>query len=260
MTMEREQLVTMFSVEKSFHVINKPIKSHSKRRIIANGLNKLSDDEKMSDDIFALTMNIFDRFILKYSQLINDHHCQLIALSCYSLAKKLRTNVLINNENEQTSWIFLNENYSDEEIFDTEQLIAETLDWDLSTVVPHDYIQLIFQAVLPNEVDQAKIRLHVQILLSLGICELNTLTILPSILCCACIKAALKGLSIVNIHQIDELLLKLIHCKKSELIQTQHMIEKLFQSCLQEIAPSPTRRCLAPIDTSNKTNTSPRVK
>lgn len=72
----------------------------------------------MSDDIFALTMNIFDKFISKtHSFSINDRHCQLIALSCYNLAKKLRTNILINNENEQTSWIFLNENYSDEEIF-----------------------------------------------------------------------------------------------------------------------------------------------
>jgi len=71
----------------------------------------------MSDDVFALTMNIFDRFIYKYSLLINDRYCQLIALSCYNLAKKLRTNILINNENEQTSWIFSYENYSDEEIF-----------------------------------------------------------------------------------------------------------------------------------------------
>ena len=71
----------------------------------------------MSDDIFALTMNIFDRFILKYPLAINDRFCQLIALSCYNLAKKLRSNMLINNENEVTSLILLNENYTDEEVF-----------------------------------------------------------------------------------------------------------------------------------------------
>jgi len=71
----------------------------------------------MSDDVFALTMNIFDRFIYKYSSSINDRYCQLIALSCYNLAKKLRTNTSVNNENEQTSLILLNENYTDEEIF-----------------------------------------------------------------------------------------------------------------------------------------------
>ncbi|CAF1149515.1 unnamed protein product [Rotaria sordida] len=257
--MEQQQLITMFSIEKSFY-LNKSIKSHPKRRFIADIIHKLNDDEKMSDDIFALTMYIFDRFILKYSLSINDHDWQLIALSCYNLAKKLRTNILINNENEQTSWIFSNENYSDEEIFNTEQLIVETLDWDLSIIVPHDYIPLIFQSFLLNETDQAKIRLHVQILLSIGICELNTLTILPSILCCACIKAAIKGLCIINIHQIDELLLKIIHCNKSDLINTQRIIEHLFQYCVQEIFPSPRRRCLVPIDTNNKTNPSPRVK
>jgi hypothetical protein len=61
-------------------------------------------------------MYIFDRFIYKNSLIIiNDRSIQLIALSCYHLAKKLRTNILINNENEQLSLIF--ENYSDEEIF-----------------------------------------------------------------------------------------------------------------------------------------------
>ncbi len=63
-------------------------------------------------------MNIFDRFISQTSSLIiNDRQIQLIALSCYNLAKKLRTNISINNENEQLSLILSNENYSDEEIF-----------------------------------------------------------------------------------------------------------------------------------------------
>ena len=62
-------------------------------------------------------MNIFDRFIMKYSSLLTDRYCLLIALSCYNIAKKLRTNILINNENEQTSLILLDENYTDDEIF-----------------------------------------------------------------------------------------------------------------------------------------------
>jgi len=257
--MEQQQLATMLSIEKSLY-INKSFKSHPKRRLIADSLHKLNDDEKMSDDVFALTMNIFDRFISKYSLFLNDRYCQLIALSCYNLAKKLRTNILINNENEQTSLIILNENYTDEEIFNTEQLIVEILDWDLSTVVPHDYIQLILQYIFPIETDLTKVRSHVHILLSLAICELNTFTILPSILCCACIKDAIKGLCILNIHQIDDLILKIIQCNKVDLIHTQHIIEQLFQTYLQEITPSPPRRCLAPIDTINKTTKSPRVK
>lgn len=90
--------------------------------------------------------------------------------------------------------------------------------------------------------------------------EINTLTVLPSILCCACIKAAMKGLYSINLHQLDELILNKIHCNKFDLIHTQRIIEQLFQNCLHEIVPSPTRRCLVPIDTNNKANTSSRVK
>ncbi|CAF3233420.1 unnamed protein product [Rotaria sp. Silwood2] len=249
--MEKQQLETMLFIEKSYYS-KISIKSHPKRRIIADCLHKLTDDEHISDDIFALTMYIFDRFILKTSSIIiNDRYYQLIALSCYNLAKKLRTNILINNENEQLSLIFSNENYSDEEIFNTELIISNTLDWDLAYFVPHDYIQLLFKYFLPLE-NRAQLCLHVHILLSLAICELNTLTILPSVLACACIKAAIKGLSLKNIHQIDELILNIIHCNQIELNHTQYIIEQLFQSYLQNIKPSPRRRCLAPIDTSSQ--------
>ncbi|CAF0970051.1 unnamed protein product [Adineta steineri] len=258
--MEEHQLETMLSIERICYS-TKFIKSHPDRRIIALGLHKLSDDEKMSDDVFALTMNIFDRFILKYSAIMNAHYCQLIALSCYNLAKKLRSNISINNENEQTSLILLNQNYTDEEIFDAEQLIVETLDWDLSTVVPHDYIHLIFQYIPLTENDKAKIRLHVNTLLSITICELNTLTIFPSILCCASIRVAINGLSIIDIHYNDELIMKTIHCTNQELIKIQQIIEQIFQSYVPKKVPATKRPCLAQINTSNKTHSSsPRVK
>ncbi|CAF3541789.1 unnamed protein product [Adineta steineri] len=248
--MEKQQLETMLFIEK-FYYSNKSIKSHPKRRIIADGLNKLTEDERISDDVFALTMNIFDRFISQTSlKIIDERYCRLIALSCYNLSKKLRTNILINNENEQISSIFSNENYSAEEIFNTEEMICSTLDWDLANFVPHDYIKYFLSSD-----NQTQIHIHVHILLSLAICELNTLTILPSLLACACIKAAIKGLSFKNIHYIDELILNTLHYDEIELIHTQYRIEQLFQSCLQNITPSPRRPCLALIDTSPQQRT-----
>jgi hypothetical protein len=150
-------------------------------------------------------------------------------------------------------------------------MISTTLDWDFAYFVPHDYLQLLFKYLFPFD-DRTQIYLHVHILLSIAICgtkncpgifllfnflfiELNTLTIVPSLLACACIKAAIKGLSLKNLSQIDELILKTIHCNKIELIQTQHLIEQLLQSCIQNITPSPRRRCLVPIDTSPQQRT-----
>lgn len=60
-------------------------------------------------------MNIFDCFISK--QIRYDCSLKLIALSCYNLAKKLRTCPVFNKENERISSIFDEENYSDDEIF-----------------------------------------------------------------------------------------------------------------------------------------------
>ncbi|CAF1371840.1 unnamed protein product [Adineta ricciae] len=251
--METQQLKTMLSIEKSdFSQI--PMKSYPKRRQISDYLHKLTDDERMSDDIFALAMNLFDRFIAKRTSFqTDDRSLKRIALCCYHISKKLRTNIVNNKENDQLSSIFLKENYDDEEIFDTEKMICSVLDWDLAAVVPHDYIQYF----LPFE-NQIQIRSHVHILLSIAICELNTLTILPSLLTCACIKAAMNGLSLKNFHHIDDFIFQTIDCKKIELLQIQCMIEDFLQSCLQTLKQTPQRRCLAPIETSPQQRT--RVK
>ena len=94
--------------------------------------------------------------------------------------------------------------------------------------------------------------------LSFADLELNTLTVRPSVLACACIKAALKGLCL---SQIDDSILHTIPCAVKDLLHTQRLVEQFFQSCLQDIFPSPARRCLAVLDTSNTPSAvSPRVK
>lgn len=80
--------------------------------------------------------------------------------------------------------------------------------------------------------------------------EMNTLNILPSLLACASIQAAIKGLSLTSHRQMEKFFCKLIHCNQRDLIYTEHIIEQFFQSCIQCITPSPRRRCLAPIDIS----------
>ena len=91
--------------------------------------------------------------------------------------------------------------------------------------------------------------------------ELNTFTIPPSVLCCACVKAALRGLGITNSSSMDKFISENIHCKNADLIHIQRMIEQFLQTCIHELHPLKQRHCLAPIDnTMNKSTKSPRVK
>lgn len=93
-----------------------------------------------------------------------------------------------------------------------------------------------------------------------SVLEINTLSILPSLLACATIQAAIKGLSLSSHTQMEKFFCKLIHCNKLDLIYTEHIIEQFFQSCIQCITPSPRRRCLAPIDTSPQQQRRTKVK
>lgn len=133
--MDKQQVQTMLNIEKSY-LCKPPSNTHPKRRLIADCLHKvnartpassrsphlcllqLTDDEHISDDVFALAMNLFDRFLREAgSSTADERSSQLIALCCYNIAKKLRTNVLLSKENEQLSWILAEQMYSDDEIF-----------------------------------------------------------------------------------------------------------------------------------------------
>ena len=245
-------------------------------------------------------MNIFDRFLGKSPLPISDHHCQLIALTCYNLAKKLRTNTSITNENEQTSWIFFMENYTEDEIF-----VSRRTSWfwtshfssrsirfrmpnkrsskpwigiyplSFPMITFHYWLKRFYRWIMIEEkcvymftffsrwpsVVGSIHRLVVNSHTLLFHLELNTLSILPSLLACACLKATIKGLCLLSSPQLDQTICELIDCHPKDLLHTQRLVEQLFQSCLQEILPTPARRCLAPIQTGNvRTSTSPRVK
>ena len=60
----------------------------------------------------------------------------------------------------------------------------------------------------------------------------------------------MKGLGVAANQQMDEFIFQTLRCNKTELIRSQCSIEQLLQTCLQDIAPSPRRRCLVPIAVS----------
>lgn len=91
--------------------------------------------------------------------------------------------------------------------------------------------------------------------------ELNTLLYSSKLLVCACFKAALKGLRFPLPSTLDQFFIETMNCDRIELIQSQILIEQLFQSCLQEFRPRrSSRRCLAPIDPSSQQQQHTRVK
>ncbi|CAF1222608.1 unnamed protein product [Didymodactylos carnosus] len=140
------------------------------RKIIANSIHGICEQESISNDVFPLTMNLFDRYCSLFTQydsyLIKS--VELIALSCYQIAKKIR-HTLTNSIQNYKICLILND-YTDDEIFDAEQTICDKLDWDLASIIPHDYIDLILKKLPFNEIQRIKIKQHVEILLCLCIC------------------------------------------------------------------------------------------
>ncbi|CAF1118980.1 unnamed protein product, partial [Didymodactylos carnosus] len=155
---------------------------------------------------------------------------------------------------------------------DAEQTICVKLGWDLTSIIPYDYVNLILEKLPFTETQQLKLKQHIEILLCLCTFEYECSTILPSLIACGCIKSASKGLySNTDLIHDDYLLPKMNKSIKNDIDNSQMIVEKIVQIRLQElhIAPMPTvksvilspssRRCLVSIENNqNSPKTSKR--
>ncbi|CAF0771923.1 unnamed protein product [Didymodactylos carnosus] len=232
----------------------------------------ICEQDSISNDVFPLTMNLFDRYCssLTHNESSVIKSIELIALSCYQIAKKIRYTLISSKQNHKISLI-LND-YTDDEIFDAEQTICDKLGWDLASIIPHDYVDPILEKLPFTEMQRMKLKQHVEILLCLCTCEYECSMILPSLIACGCITSAVHGLySQLDLIHDDHLLSRIIKSTKNDIDNSQMIVEQIVQIRLQDlhIPPTPTvethgdkspssRRCLVSIENNQNSPKTPK--
>ncbi|XP_058788896.1 G1/S-specific cyclin-D2 [Phymastichus coffea] len=177
-----------------FGIVQKDI-SPIMRKVVAEWMLEVCEEQKCQEEVFPLSMNYLDRFLsicpIRKSQL------QLLGTACLLVASKLReprpltVDVLV---------FYTDNSITHEDLWSWEQLVVSKLKWDLSAVTPGDFLLFILTR-LPVDTrvwDSRMIRRHAQTFIALSIREYKFAMYTPSMIAAASVAAALHGLDWTN--------------------------------------------------------------
>lgn len=194
--------------------------SASMRRRVGQWMLEVCEEEQCRPEVYPLAMNCLDRFLSVKS--IRKSQLQLTGAVCMLLASKFRQTTPLSTER---LCMYTAYSVTREEILDWELLVVSKLKWDLSAVIPNDFVdQLLHRLELPQEpqCNKALIRNHAQVFITLCATEFEFSMSPPSMVAAAGISTAVSGL------------VRLTWDQKRELLQRLHEITSIEMDCLQD--------------------------
>lgn len=181
------------------------------RSTLATWMLEVCEEEKLTNEIFYLSMNLFDRFMcsMKNSSFQPDKtHLQLFGVTCMFIASKVRSS-------EQLNAFKLIE-YTDnsirlEELLELELLVLEKLRWDVDLITPNDYLEIYLHKFGLNANENLDvIKRYFFTLTALCSTEFKFSFYPSSMVASACLLAALETNSINNFKQVEQLMSNLL--------------------------------------------------
>ncbi|XP_058444087.1 G1/S-specific cyclin-D2 [Malaya genurostris] len=178
-----------------FHSVQKDIDPNA-RRIVAEWMLELCEEQKCQEEVFLLSISYLDRFLCLVP--IKKTHLQILAAACLLLASKLREPSYKALPVELL--VFYTEySITKKDLIRWELLVLSRLKWDVSTVTPLDFLELLL-CRLPienrkcHDITTEKVRKHAQTFISLAAREHNFLKYTASTMAASSIAASLSGL------------------------------------------------------------------
>ncbi|KAK2589340.1 hypothetical protein KPH14_007887 [Odynerus spinipes] len=160
------------------------------RKIVAEWMLEVCEEQKCQEEVFPLSMNYVDRFLsicpIRKSQL------QLLGTACLLLASKLREPSPLTAE----VLVFYTDNsITLDDLWRWEQLVVSKLKWELSAVTPGDFLMHILSRLpVPRTWDHVMVMRHAQTFIALSAREYKFSMYTPSMIAAASVAAALHGL------------------------------------------------------------------
>ena len=185
------------------------------RRMVTNWMNEVCEEE-----VLSLTMNNLDRVL----SVVPTRKCnlQLLGAVCMFITSKLKEETPLSADSSTTY----------QELLDSEIVVLQNLNWDLSAITPYDFLEKIcFRLSLPNV---SVIRRHAATFISLCFTDGKFFMYTPSMLAAASVCAACFGLATTKQTIISRpihvsILKELINIEANVLLNCQEQMEESFQ-------------------------------
>jgi cyclin D2 len=230
-----------------FKIVQTDIKPFM-RKMVANWMLEVCEEQRCEEEVFPLCMNFMDRFLsvmdIKKSQL------QLLGAACMFIASKLKETMPLSAEKLV---IYTDHSINLDELMDWEVIVLHKLKWDLSAITPHDFLEQILTRLPVDKEKQLTIKRHAQTFIALTSTDFKFAIYPPSMIAAASVSAAATGLlgpawiSQYNLlHRLQEITTIDEDCLRA----CQDQIEQALATTLPQAAPAPSTNTSAPSGSS----------
>ncbi|XP_023017018.1 G1/S-specific cyclin-D3 [Leptinotarsa decemlineata] len=218
------------------------------RKIVAEWMMEVCEEQKCQDEVFSLAMNYMDRFLMCCS--IMKNQLQLLGTACMLIASKLRESRPLAGE---TLVYYTDHSVTKQQLSSWELLVLSKLKWDIASVTPHDFLRHLLNR-LPME-DNWMIRPemvlnHAKTLITLCAREFTFSRYHPSIIACASITSALCGVGWVGksgrtLQDLLQRLTEITNIEKDYVEECFNQIDKMIRdsTCDQATQSSEVNPC-----------------
>ncbi|XP_036227655.2 G1/S-specific cyclin-D2 isoform X1 [Bactrocera oleae] len=206
------------------------------RKIVAEWMMEVCAEEKSQEEVVLLALNYMDRFLSTKS--VTKTHLQILAAACLLLASKLREPSCRALSAELLVFYTDNSIYKGD-LIKWELYVLSRLGWDLSSVTPLDFLELLLIR-LPIKSKECpdlsldKVRQHAQAFICLAAKEHYFSIYTASTIAAASIAAALSGLnwhlrSGQKLRHLLDLLTDLTSIEQEYLHECMQKMEVIFE-------------------------------
>jgi len=194
------------------------------RKIVTDWMLEVCEDQQCKPEVFFLSINYLDRFLSKVN--IQKNQFQLCASVCILLASKFSQVVPVSTDKLV---IYTDSSVTAQELRQWEMKILNVLQWELSSVTTHSFIQH-FLPGLGNNVDSKinieKARRQAETISAMAATEYAFICAKQSVLAAAALALAVKeeGVEKDEVENLVDELAENIHCLRSEIsFYMQHL-------------------------------------
>ncbi|XP_067641074.1 G1/S-specific cyclin-D2 [Eurosta solidaginis] len=214
------------------------------RKIVAEWMMEVCAEEKCQEEVVLLALNYMDRFLSTKS--VTKTHLQILAAACLLLASKLREPSCRALSAELLVFYTDNSIYKGD-LIKWELFVLSRLGWDLSSVTPLDFLELLLIR-LPIKSKECpdlsldKVRQHAQAFICLAAKEHYFSIYSASTIAAASIAAALSGLNWhlrtgYKLRHLLNLLTDLTSIEQEYLHECMQKMEVIFEEHSRNLQP-----------------------
>jgi cyclin D2 len=209
------------------------------RKMVTEWMAEVCSEQRMEEEVFPLSVNYLDRFLCIKD--IKRTRLQLLGAACMFLASKLKETTPISGEQLV---MYTDHSITLGDLTDMESTVLQLLKWDLSAIVPNDFLDHVLHRMPFNRCELTIVKKHAQTIAALCATDCEFMQTPPSMIACSAIGTALKNLKgvssedLCNLHVITGIDMDLIRACMEQVDQT---VSKCMAMIAQPNHHTPTK-------------------